>query len=447
MTYYTTSAGAKVFSAGVMNFGGSSLWPTVCTMLENLWGELSGVRRLTALVALAAAGALVSCGSGRPRPTTTAPTASSRPDHDRRPTAGAAGECGAAVADVRRRRRPPAYGRRARAAAAVPAALDVPRPRAARVPARRRLRERLRGGVRRPALLDRPCNRPHALALHRPPLRLVVAGARRPSPLRHLHRQPRVPGDAAERRARRVLAADRPHPLAARDRPSESSPLVADGTVYVADQDGYVYAFAARTGRLRWRFAHGAPIKASPSLAYGRIYIGNYAGEMFALAARTGRLSGAAAATATSTPPPRSTPDASTSARSTAASMRSRPGRSRPLELRDGKLCLRLTGCVAWPRPGRLLRPRLLRTRRRHRLAPLDVPRPRRDLRRRLRRRRHRLLLELRPPHLRAASPRAATCARSGPTASTRLQSPATAPSTSSASAGSTRSVPFRPGR
>ena len=61
--------------------------------------------------------------------------------------------------------------------------------------------------------------------------------------------------------------------------PSESSPLVAGGMLYVADQDGYVSAFTSRTGRLRWRFATGAPIKASPSLAYGRIYIGDYAGE------------------------------------------------------------------------------------------------------------------------------------------------------------------------
>ena len=71
---------------------------------------------------------------------------------------------------------------------------------------------------------------------------------------------------------------------------SESSPLVADGTVYVADQNGYVAAYAARSGRLRWPYATGAPIKASPSLAYGRIYIGNYAGEMLALAAGSGRL-------------------------------------------------------------------------------------------------------------------------------------------------------------
>ncbi len=41
MTYYTTRAGAKVFSAGVMNFGGSALWPVVSTMMTNLWGQLS----------------------------------------------------------------------------------------------------------------------------------------------------------------------------------------------------------------------------------------------------------------------------------------------------------------------------------------------------------------------------------------------------------------------
>lgn len=41
MTYYTTPGGAKVFSAGVMNFGGSALWPVVSTMVANLWTELS----------------------------------------------------------------------------------------------------------------------------------------------------------------------------------------------------------------------------------------------------------------------------------------------------------------------------------------------------------------------------------------------------------------------
>jgi hypothetical protein len=41
MTYYTTPVGAKVFAAGVMNFGGSALWPVVTTMMENIWRNLS----------------------------------------------------------------------------------------------------------------------------------------------------------------------------------------------------------------------------------------------------------------------------------------------------------------------------------------------------------------------------------------------------------------------
>jgi hypothetical protein len=41
MTYYATPRGAKVFAAGVMNFGGSALWPQVRTMIDNLWVNLS----------------------------------------------------------------------------------------------------------------------------------------------------------------------------------------------------------------------------------------------------------------------------------------------------------------------------------------------------------------------------------------------------------------------
>ncbi len=41
MTYYTTPAGAKVFDAGVINFGGTSMWPAVREMMRNIWKELS----------------------------------------------------------------------------------------------------------------------------------------------------------------------------------------------------------------------------------------------------------------------------------------------------------------------------------------------------------------------------------------------------------------------
>jgi hypothetical protein len=40
MTYYETPRGAKVFAAGVLNFGGSALQPIVRRMLENLWAHL-----------------------------------------------------------------------------------------------------------------------------------------------------------------------------------------------------------------------------------------------------------------------------------------------------------------------------------------------------------------------------------------------------------------------
>jgi hypothetical protein len=41
MTYYETTAGAKVFDAGVINFGGTAMWPQVSPMMANLWARLS----------------------------------------------------------------------------------------------------------------------------------------------------------------------------------------------------------------------------------------------------------------------------------------------------------------------------------------------------------------------------------------------------------------------
>jgi len=41
MTYYETPQGARVFAAGVMDFGGTALIPTVSRLLENLWQHLA----------------------------------------------------------------------------------------------------------------------------------------------------------------------------------------------------------------------------------------------------------------------------------------------------------------------------------------------------------------------------------------------------------------------
>lgn len=41
MSYYTTPAGAKVFAAGTINFGGTALWRPVPAILENIWSRLA----------------------------------------------------------------------------------------------------------------------------------------------------------------------------------------------------------------------------------------------------------------------------------------------------------------------------------------------------------------------------------------------------------------------
>jgi len=40
MTYYETRAGARVFAAGTINFGGTAEWPPVPALLQNLWSRL-----------------------------------------------------------------------------------------------------------------------------------------------------------------------------------------------------------------------------------------------------------------------------------------------------------------------------------------------------------------------------------------------------------------------
>lgn len=132
--------------------------------------------------------------------------------------------------------------------------------------------------------------------------------------------------------------------------PTESSPLVVDGVVYVGAWDGRVYALDAKTGAVRWTTDIGSQITSSaswadaaatggapavvigtndgsvysldaatgavrwkaqsverlgsgreyfyatPTIAYGRVYIGNTDGWMYAYGARTGKLIWAQAA-------------------------------------------------------------------------------------------------------------------------------------------------------
>jgi outer membrane protein assembly factor BamB len=78
--------------------------------------------------------------------------------------------------------------------------------------------------------------------------------------------------------------------------PSESSPLVANGRVYVGDWRGNEYALDERTGRIRWTFHTRGAIKAGAALAGHRLFVGSYDGHVYCLDARSGRLIWRAAA-------------------------------------------------------------------------------------------------------------------------------------------------------
>jgi outer membrane protein assembly factor BamB len=72
--------------------------------------------------------------------------------------------------------------------------------------------------------------------------------------------------------------------------PSETSPLVANGLVYVGDWRGDVWALAEKTGAVRWRFHAGGPVKGGLALSDDRVFFGAYDSQLYALDAHTGKL-------------------------------------------------------------------------------------------------------------------------------------------------------------
>lgn len=69
----------------------------------------------------------------------------------------------------------------------------------------------------------------------------------------------------------------------------ESSPAVANGVVYVGSDDGNLYALDANTGMLIWQYPTGGG-EASPAVANGVVYVGSNNGNLYALSAKTGAL-------------------------------------------------------------------------------------------------------------------------------------------------------------
>lgn len=69
-----------------------------------------------------------------------------------------------------------------------------------------------------------------------------------------------------------------------------SSPVVADGMVFVGSNDHFLYAIDAETGREVWKFATGANVNSTPAVAQGRVYVLSLDGNAYALEERTGKL-------------------------------------------------------------------------------------------------------------------------------------------------------------
>ncbi|WP_405613635.1 serine/threonine-protein kinase [Streptomyces sp. NBC_01511] len=69
----------------------------------------------------------------------------------------------------------------------------------------------------------------------------------------------------------------------------DSSPTVADGTVYAGCGEGKLYALDAATGREKWVHTTGGSIYASPVVAGGVVYVGSGDYSLYALDAATGK--------------------------------------------------------------------------------------------------------------------------------------------------------------
>ena len=72
--------------------------------------------------------------------------------------------------------------------------------------------------------------------------------------------------------------------------PTEASPLVVGGRVYVGSWDRKVYALGLGTGKVLWSVRLGEEVNASGAYADGIVYFGDNSGTVTALDARTGAI-------------------------------------------------------------------------------------------------------------------------------------------------------------
>ena len=64
-----------------------------------------------------------------------------------------------------------------------------------------------------------------------------------------------------------------------------SSPVIAEGVLYVGSEDGNLFALDAETGEPRWMHPTGDKVYSSPSVTDGILYVGSSDGRLYALRA------------------------------------------------------------------------------------------------------------------------------------------------------------------
>ncbi|MCZ7392523.1 MAG: PQQ-binding-like beta-propeller repeat protein [Candidatus Methanoperedens sp.] len=70
----------------------------------------------------------------------------------------------------------------------------------------------------------------------------------------------------------------------------ESSPSIKDGTIFVGSRDSNLYAIDAQTGALKWQFMAGGYVDSSPAISNDVVYFGARSNMIYALDADTGRV-------------------------------------------------------------------------------------------------------------------------------------------------------------
>ena len=62
-----------------------------------------------------------------------------------------------------------------------------------------------------------------------------------------------------------------------------SSPVVADGNIYLGSNDKHLYAIDQNTGQMKWSFKTGGNIESTPAIHNGIVYLGSWDKNLYAI--------------------------------------------------------------------------------------------------------------------------------------------------------------------